>query len=183
MAQNVLWTAGLNLVFSSLWNDQNIFTTAKSQYDNNKINYCTGKQKTAFGDVNKILCLNEVVLPGNIKPSKDIIHDCLITFCSCSWNMQMLYVSITLHFNGMPVWTFLLFHLHFWRLMRCDSICLICCREVILSSPILDVILMIENGPVKRTLVVKFSNSSHSRFTRRSALIICVNIIHLLDLI
>ena len=56
-------------------NVRNILAVAKSQYYNNKIKACGGNQRTVFGVVNKVLHLNQTVLPKFTKSNKDMAQD------------------------------------------------------------------------------------------------------------
>ena len=52
-----------------------ILATTKSHcYNNNKIKECKGNQRTVFGIVNKVLCLNQTVVPKITTSNKTMAH-------------------------------------------------------------------------------------------------------------
>ena len=55
-------------------NLRNILAAVKSQYYNNKIKACGGNKRTVFGVVNKVLHLNQTVLPKFTKFNKEILN-------------------------------------------------------------------------------------------------------------
>ena len=56
-------------------NVRNIHAAAKSEYYNNKIRACGGNQKPVLGVVNKVLHLNQTVLPKFTKSNEDMAQD------------------------------------------------------------------------------------------------------------